>query len=93
MIIDLVLGVLFGILNAVLGLIPEFTLFDGPEGGMTTDQWSWAQPVADWLRIWDLFMPISVMFVCIVAVVAARVFVVLVQFIQWLWSVLPFKSS
>jgi hypothetical protein len=92
-IVDLIVGALFGLLNAVLGVIPTFDPFEqfwsdgsGYDGTVT-------QLVAGFLAIWDRFVPIELCFLAFFAIVAAKVFVAVAQFVMTLWQSLPFKSS
>jgi hypothetical protein len=91
MIVDVLVQVFVGVLQAVLGLIPTFTPFEPQAFEADYDQI--AERVGNMLAIWDRFMPISAVFVVLFSLFATRVFVAMVQFVQWLWGVLPFKSS
>jgi hypothetical protein len=89
-IVDLIVQVLFGILNAVLGLIPAFEIWQQAEG--EGNHYA-AERVGDMLAVWDLFSPVGLLLGALVAVLAARVFAAGVSFVDWLWARLPFKSS
>lgn len=95
MIVGLILGLLFAILNAVMGLIPTFDPFEVGQQGPTGDLalGSWPQTIANMLILWDRFFPVGFLFMCLIGILATRVFVALVQFVRWVWDVIPFKSS
>lgn len=99
MIVDLFFGIFFGVLNAVLSLIPAWS-FNGDQagegvgcnaiGGCGADV---AEQVARWLVVADGFLPVTLFLWGIFVVFGARVFVALVQFVRWVWDVLPLKAS
>lgn len=100
MIIDWLIGLIFALLMGVLGLIPSFTIFDPSNGGELEGNvhnayscQAWCPDVAAWLRTWDLFFPVGFLFTCMAAIVAARLLVALVQFLKWVWELIPMKSS
>lgn len=96
MIIDLIVGIVFGILNAVFSLIPTFDLIiDGPRqtaaagGALYTS----TLEVVKFLKVWDLIFPVSLILTCIGVLIAAKVFSAFVQFIRWVWTVIPAKGT
>lgn len=91
MIVDLLVVVLLGILNAVLSLIP---VFDPMDPNSFENNWHLtADFIGDVLGVWDRFMPIDTMFAVFFALLATKAFIVMVYFLRWLWDVFPFKSS
>jgi hypothetical protein len=95
MIVDLLVSVLFGILNAVLGVIPVFEVWN-PELGLSGTSGNISvlnEHVADSLYAMNLFIPVPTLIYGLLAILATRVFVWGVQFVRWLWSVIPFKSA
>jgi hypothetical protein len=88
-------GLLLAVLNALLALIPAFTIVDPDIGRDVTGHIpaEWTGHIAAYLRLWDLFFPVGALFTCLLALLAVRLFVALVQFLLWVWDVLPFKSS
>lgn len=90
MIVDVVVTLLFGILNAVLSLIPAHTIW---EPSLEWGNFGLAGQVGGLLAIWDLFVPMEIVFVVLGALIASRIFVAIVQFVRWLWDIIPFKSS
>jgi hypothetical protein len=97
-IVDLFLSLLFGILDAVFGLLPDFQITTVYTADMECNSygscgWDTAGWVARWLVTADLFLPVGVFFWGLVTVFAARAFVAGVQLLRWLWDVLPLKSS
>jgi hypothetical protein len=93
-IVDLIIGFLFTLLNSVLSLIPEYTPWDvGSHDFANGSFFGWENDLAVWLKAWDLFLPVSTFFVCLVVVLGAKALVGIVQLLQWLWGMLPFKSS
>lgn len=93
MIVDFLVTVFLGILNAVLSLIPAFEfLSDG--GGMDTQgSWEWSQRIGAILVMWDPFFPVPAVFWALLTVLATRLFVVLCHLVVWVWDKLPFKAS
>lgn len=95
MIIDLLVSVALGILNAMLSLLPTYTPVSDSvprdtEGNIFVE---WVDRVAGFLVTWDQFVPVRAFFTAVLAVLAARVFAFAVQFILWVWESLPFKST
>lgn len=102
MIVDLLFSVMLGILNALLGLIPAFEPWNvatcqvDPTGQAFAggcDVGAGAGHVGHFLYVWDKFVPVAFLFGALVAVLATRVFIAVVEFVRWIWSVLPFKAS
>lgn len=96
MITSFLLELVFGILNAVFGLIPDFELFNPGSRNATGDlpkEWSWAGNLASLMGVWDLFFPVRVAFTCLLAVFAGRVFAAVAQLVRWLWASLPGKGT
>jgi hypothetical protein len=89
-IVDLIVVALFGIVNAVFGLIPEFSVYSGEAEGT---YWGASVNLGEFLAAWDLFQPIELMFTCLLLILGTKAFVAVAQFLVWLWSILPFKSS
>jgi hypothetical protein len=95
MILDLIFGMFLGILNAVLALIPSFEIWSptvSDSGGSFTGG-NFSTMLGAWLAIWDLFAPVAAVFTVLLGIIAARVFVVAVQLLRWVWDSLPMKSS
>jgi hypothetical protein len=94
MIVDLLFGLLFSILNLVLELIPEF-LIEPPAVtcAPTNCVWTPAVTTAGWLKTFDVVLPVGIALWGLVTIFGTRVFASVVQFVRWLWDVLPFKAS
>ena len=95
MIVDLIVGALFGLLNSVVSMIPEFSPWGeaGVQGDKAYPFVGTGETVKQWLFAFNQFLPIRAFIVCIGAIASARLFVVLVQFFKWVWESLPFKST
>jgi hypothetical protein len=92
-IVDTLIGVLLGVLNAVMGLIPEFTIFEGPDDGSWGNEGGALDSLIGMLATWNLFFPVRLMFSCVLVIVGTKVFAALVQFLIFTWDKLPFKST
>lgn len=95
MLLDLLVGVIFGVLNAVLGLIPTFDIITEPQGptGLTGEHYGWTQWLAETLRAWNDWLPITEVLYLLMAVFATKAFIAVVQFIRWVWDRLPAKGT
>lgn len=98
MIVDLIVGVLFGILNAVLGLVPSFEVTDWTvAAGIRTAggglDLPWVVHTRGWLWVWNHFVPVRFALSCLLLLLAAKLFSAVVQLVMWFWDRIPFKSS
>lgn len=93
MIVTVIVGALLLLLGAVIGLIPEFQPFevDGMLGSGTTG--GFFDSIAGILLSLNLFIPITTMFACFLAIIATKAFVGVAQLAVFVWDKLPFKSS
>lgn len=80
MIFDAILALLTGVLTGVLGLFPNYN----PDFGGFGSGMGGALAAAS-----NLF-PVVTLGVCIVALVACRVFITGVAFVAWVWDKVPF---
>jgi hypothetical protein len=94
MIVDFLLTLFMGVIETVLGLIPEWEMFSGPRGvdGSVFHQ-GWADRIGEWLGLWDLFFPVAQMFICLLLIIGARLLVGVVQVLVFVYDKFPFKSS
>jgi hypothetical protein len=96
-IVDFLVTAFLGLLNALLGLFPVYELWEqnflprNTEGNLGLNEWT--VRIAEMLALWDLYFPVSALFVCLGVIVAARLFVVVVELIQWAWRNFPLKST
>lgn len=91
MIVDLLVTVLFGILNAVFSLLPAAEV--GEHTGTTYGSATNADMVAQVIGVLHIFIDVRILFWVLAGILACRFAVVAVQFVRWLWGVIPFKSS
>jgi hypothetical protein len=87
-IVDLIVGVFFGILNGVMGLIPDFTL-----PFITPGTQEPGGAIGEWIEVANLFLPLELMINGFLGLIALKLFVQLVKFIQEIWRMIPFKAS
>jgi hypothetical protein len=95
-IFDVIVTVLFAVLSAVFGLIPEFDSFspgwlDGMVGGGASG--TFFDRIGGILLTLDLFVPMGLLFQVLGIILLTKVFVAGVQFVTFIWDKLPFKSS
>lgn len=85
MIIDAIVGILFGIIKGLLGLLP---VLDLPAGLVVS-----ASGLGDGLATANTFFPVTTLGTCIGIVLAVRLFVFGWDFLVWLYEKLPFKMT
>jgi hypothetical protein len=89
-IIGLILVVVFSLLSAVFGIIPDYTMF-APEYQGTTG--GGATMLAQMLAALNLFAPVTLLFICAFALLGFKAFVAGAHLVVFVWDKLPFKSS
>lgn len=98
MILAAILVVVFGLMSAVLALIPSFevlemSLFTIDGTGWSATAYDVSSGIGSWLVAWDLFVPVEVFFVCMFALIATKLFIGVVKLVLFVWEKLPFKAT
>lgn len=83
MVLDFIIGVVVGLLNGVLALIPDFTIGSRGIGSSIGSAAAGANSV----------FPVVTLGLCIAAVIGLRLFLAVVAFLAWVWDKIPLKMS
>lgn len=91
MIVDLLVTVLLGVLNAILAVLPTTSFFSFEFGKYNSLKA--ADIIGGYIGFFDLFVPVDILFGCLGAILGMRVFIALFMFINWIWRSLPGKGT
>lgn len=82
MIVDLISTAVFGVLTAVMGVVPAFTFEFG--GGTIVGTFS---------NTADRVVPVTEIISVLGILMAIQLFIVVWRFFEWIWEHIPFKAT